>query len=242
MQNEKRMYLKFIDRGTAMQIQQAASGAPSGTTYKASFYDFSDDTAFFAESEALYKDFEACGENTLFNITFGRGDDMYMFTGRAKRAVLNRGSYLTLIEQWSDILFQSRRSDDRNEMRVSVRFYGLSEENMKNGVFQKSDEQAEFTAETFDISAGGLCMVSNEYLDSKHEPYFLAEFTLNGGKSEFLLPVRLIRKGNCPQTALYRYDYGLLFVYDRCQEEKGRLSAALTDTVFREKLSKLNRF
>jgi hypothetical protein len=242
MQSEKRMYLKFIDRGTAMRIQRTAAGEPSGTVYKASFYDFSADTAFFAESEALYGDFESYGENALLNITFARGDDMYTFTGRAKRALLNRGAHLTLIEQWSDIMFQSRRSDDRNEMRVSVRFYGLSAEDLKNGVFQKRDELPEFAAATFDISAGGLCMVSNEYLDSKYEPYFLAEFMLNSGKNEFLLPVRLIRKGNCPQTALYRYDYGLLFMYENCLEEKGRLSAALTDAVFRDKLSKLNRF
>lgn len=230
------MYLKFIARGTAMQLQSVASES----AYDAVFYDVNSDMSFFAESEALYNDFQALGVNAALKVTFSRGGDMYNFTGRVKNAVVERGAYLTLIEQWSDIAFQSRRSDDRNEMRVGVRLFGLTQAAIDSADFRKISDDPEFSADTFDVSTGGLCLVANEYLSSKYEPYFLAEFTLNR-KSEFLLPVRLIRKGNCPQTVMYRNDYGLLFMYESLPEEKARLSAALTDALFRERLSGFGR-
>ncbi len=54
-------------------------------------------------------------------------------------------------------------------------------------------------------------------------------------KERFLLPAKLVRKGNCPQTTLFRHDYGLSFLYEGVEREKTRL----IDALFGVKLSSI---
>lgn len=69
-------------------------------------------------------------------------------------------------------------------------------------------------------------MVSHDRLKCTSEPYALLEFSL-GAKSDFLLPAKLVRKGDCPQTTLYKFDYGFEFDFIRAPEEKERLVMAI---------------
>jgi len=79
---------------------------------------------------------------------------------------------------------------------------------------------------SFDISSGGLCVITNTLLSSKYDPYFLVRFSLSE-KDTFLLPTKIVRKSNYPRTKIGRYDYGFQFIFDNMPEEKARLTRAI---------------
>jgi hypothetical protein len=227
------MYLKFVERDTRMKMQMKADGEDTGAEYDASFYDLDTDLTFFARSEELY-DLADGGEDLPMNITFWLRENMYTFDGKLVGVAPHMGGHMVLVAQTSPISATSRRSDTRNEMRVPVNLYDISPDDM-SGHPRAPDGAPVFTAETFDVSAGGFCLVSNEPLISDRL-LFLAEFSLSE-KSDFLLPVKLLRRGDCPQTVLYHYDYGFLFVFDNVPAERARVATAITDAVFRSRLA-----
>lgn len=229
------MQMKFIERDTVLFIYEEIEGQSFDNVYEAKFYDIKDETTFFAQSTELYNAFQSLGKNANLRISFLRGANMYAFSGKARDVTIIGGARLMLIEQMTGLEATSRRKYDREEMKVDVQIFGLTEENLNSSNFKKANEIVEFVGETFDISAGGLCVVANRRLESAYEPYFLVEFTLNR-KDKFLLPAKLVRKGNCPQTMLYRCDFGFQFVYDNIPHEKERLTTAL----FSAKLSLFN--
>lgn len=231
------MYLKFIEEGTLFNISEEAQNSKSAFTCEAFFHRLNTDTSFFAKGEALYQNAQRLGAGVRLTVNFFRGPNMYTFTGAAKGVKLDNGIALTLIEQVSGIEATSRREYDRTEMRRDIYVYGLAEDDLNSGNLRKASHRAEFVSDMFDISAGGLCMVSNEYLNSSYEPYFLLEFSLTA-KDNFLLPAKLLRKGSCPQTTLYRYDYGFEFNFTHIPQEKDRLIMA----IFNAKLTAFGRW
>jgi hypothetical protein len=231
---KRQMYLKFIDRNTQMKIRMKTDSEDGGAEYRALFYDLDTDLTFFARSEEIYA-LAGDAEGSLVNVTFWLRENMYTFEGKLIGAASHMGEHMVLIEQMSLIAATSRRSDTRNEMRIHVNLYEMTQKDMELEKPRIPESGPIYMAETFDVSAGGFCLVSNEPLMSDG-PLFLAEFSLSD-KSEFLLPVRLLRKGNCPQTVLYHYDYGFLFVFDRIPGEKARVATAITDAVFRSRLA-----
>jgi c-di-GMP-binding flagellar brake protein YcgR len=233
------MFLKFIDRNTSMRIQTVVGDNGDGETYEALFGDLDTDTSFFAVCEGLYSAAPGLPEGTGLKITFWLHENLYVFEGRVSELAPHIGKNTLLIEQMTPIAATSRRSDTRNEVRIPVNLYTLAQGEIGKAPYRIPERDPVFSAETFDISAGGFCLVSNVPLESD-EQLFLAEFSLSS-KFEFLLPVKLLRKGNCPQTVLYHFDYGFLFVFDAIPNEKGRISAAITDMMFRTRLAALTR-
>jgi hypothetical protein len=231
------MLLKFIDRGTSMKVQVVLNEKNVGDAYTASFYDLDTDTSFFVISEGLCGAFPNLEQGCELKITFWLREHMYTFDGRAIGPAPQIDMFALLIEQMSPIAATSRRSDTRNEIRIPVNLYPYAA--IGPTPYRIPECDPAFMAETFDISAGGFCLVSNDPLYSD-EHMFLAEFNLSS-KFDFLLPVKLLRKGNCPQTVLYHFDYGFLFIYDDAPNEKSRLAAAITDMMFRTRLATITR-
>lgn len=228
------MQLRFIEKGSRMTLQVSRDDLPM--EFNGYFFEQVDDMGFFVESQDLYTFCESGGLKASVKVSFFRAGGMYAFTGRLRGTKLLRGQYLTQIEQISVIDKTTRRKDHRDEMRFDVSLYGITQANLQQGIFEKASQRPEFSCATLDVSAGGLCLVSNENLVSPFEPYFLSEFVLNE-KDLFLLPSQLVRRGNCPQTVLYRHDYGIMFLFDHIPDEKKRLSVA----IFKAKLAVAGR-
>lgn len=222
-----------------MKIQIVLNGENVGDAYTASFYDLDTDTSFFADSEGLYGAFPDIAQGAELKVTFWLREHLYIFEGRAAALAPHIGRYTLLIEQTTPIAATSRRSDTRNEIRIPVNLYTLPHTAVELTPYRVPECDPVFAAETFDISAGGFCLVSNAPLESD-EHLFLAEFNLSS-KFDFLLPVKLLRKGNCPQTVLYHFDYGFLFIFDEAPNEKAKIAAAITDMMFRTRLATISR-
>jgi hypothetical protein len=114
-------------------------------------------------------------------------------------------------------------------MSFNAGLYPISEEKVDefNGFsVEKPDGQPVFTAEAFDISTGGICLVSNKTLPKEYDPFYLIEFTL-ARTTNFLLPAKIMRRGSCPQTTLFSKDYGFKFIFDNIPQQKSRVSTAI---------------
>lgn len=234
------MELKFIEKGTILTINEATYGKVFDTTYRAAFNELVTEREFWAEGEELFHAFPDLREDLFLRISFLRFNSLFIFSGKALKTAVrsNNGTFLTLIERISGIESSSRREYPRHEITLNVRLFGLSESALNAGIFlrPRAGDKEEFSSLSFDISAGGISFVSNESLVSRFEPYFLAEFTLNSS-DYFLLPAKLIRRGNCPQFVQYKYDYSFIFIYDNIPDEKNRLITA----IFNAKLAAFNR-
>ncbi len=227
------MHLTFIEKRTPMTIVPGKVSGEGGASYEAEFYDMSSDTTFWARSEALYNAVAGSDTGDRMLVAFSRTAYVYTFYARAISVMVEGGEYLTKIEQITGMEEVNRRSDHRDEITIKVRIFGLNEADLLERRFVKADYTPVFTSETFDISSGGLCLVSNDTLESRFEPYFMCEFTL--GKERFLLPAKLVRKGDCPQTTLFRHDYGLAFLLEGIEHERTRL----IDALFNVKISSI---
>lgn len=231
------MFLKEIKTDTNLHIVEVVDGKETDVTYKGVFTDLVSDRSFFVRSIELYNAFPQMGDNTELLISFFRGDSICTFSGKADRVIIKNGMYLTLIEQASDIVPSSRRKYQREEMMVNVLLYDLKEDRLNSPPYTRSGLRVVFSSDTFDISAGGLCLVSNSRIRNDVGPYFLVEFSLSKGKDTFLLPGKVVRKSNSPQMPMYKYDYGIQFIYDKIPNERKRLVNAL----FNAKFSAFNR-
>lgn len=232
------MQIKFIEKGTALFVYEKADDQNLDAICETKFFDIKDETTFYAEGMEFHSRFSKLREYDRLKIIFLRGPNMYEFFGKVTGVAKSGGAYLTLIEQLTGMVATSRRRYSREELEIDVRLYGISQDDLQSGNLKKADNDIEFNGVTLDIGSGGLCVVSNNRLDSAYEPFFLVEFTLNR-KDEFLLPAKLVRKGSCPQTVLYRYDYGFEFLYDYISREGEE--QRLTTALFSAKLALFNR-
>lgn len=229
------MQLNFIHKGTVFYINSGENSGNSDNLLETRFFEYKERNLFYAEGIEIYNNFSKLA-NTNLNIFFYREANMYSFTGKVIESARRGNVYLTLIEQLTDFQVSSRRKYARDELALHVLLYEISEINLKNSKILKKDTPI-FSGTTLNVSVGGICLASNLRLYSKSEPYFLIEFTLNQ-KDAFLLPAMLMRKGNCPQTAVYKYDYGFQFLYEYVPQEEEKLTTAL----FTAKLHLINRF
>lgn len=229
------MNLILIEKNTVFYICEASYNKALDNTldknlYKATFHDIDTDVLFFVESEELYHNFQNFRQDSHVEINFSREDHFYTFAGKIKDYTHKYGAYLLLIEQISPITSSNRRIHPRNPISTNIQVYELSENDLSNLNFMKAANSAGFSAMTLDISAGGLCIVSNTPLPQTSEPYFLLKFNLEPRENKdnhFLLPAKLLRRGNCPQTTAYNYDYGFIFLFSKVPQEKDRLVMSL---------------
>jgi len=218
------MELRHIERGTKFVIYEELQQRAVSDEHEAVFKYHESDRLIVVQCAWLYENYDRLNLGAQLNISYGDESDVHTFIGVAREKLRSNG--LVMIEQLTDIETKSRRQFDRDEIRVSARVYGLPEAKLSSTVFELEGNSPDLTDMSFDISAGGLCIVTNTLLSSKHDPYYLVEFALSE-KDRFILPSRIVRKSNYPRTRIGRYDYGFQFIFDKMPEEKARLTTAI---------------
>jgi len=222
------MILRYIERGTNLQIDAKMEGEAESTIYEATFYDlydFVNETSFVVQSSKLNRDFSRIDQSVVMYISFMRGEFIYSFTGRASGKMYND---MVIIDVLSGIEELNRRTYDRDEIRVDVKVYGLPEDQISEVKYMKPVGKPAMSDVSFDISSGGMCIISNTVLKSEFDPYYLVEFSF-GTWDQFLLPAKLVRKSNYARTKIGRFDYGFEFIFDHLPNEKGRLTKAIVN-------------
>jgi len=216
--------LAHIERGTKLTVFEELQQRAISDKYEAVFRYYESDKLLVVQCPWLYDNYDSLNLGARLNISYGDEMHSYVFTGQAREKL--RGNGLVMIEQLSNLEKTSRRQFDRDEIRVPVCAYGLAEAKLSTSSFIRPATPPDLRDVSFDISSGGLCVVTNTLLSSKHDPYYLVEFGFSD-KDSFLLPSRLVRRSNYPRTKIGRYDYGFQFIYDQMHEEKGRLTRAI---------------
>ena len=218
------MDLRHIERGTKLQIYEELQQRAVSDEHEAVFRYHESDKLIVVQCAWLYENYDRLNLGAQLNVSYDTDTDVHSFIGRAREKL--RGNGLVMIEQLTDMETKSRRQFDRDEIRVSVSVYGLPEAKISASSFEKPDNKPDFTDISFDISSGGVCVITNTLLNSKYDPYYLVEFAFSE-KDSFLLPSRVVRKSNYPRTKIGRYDYGFQFIFDNMPEEKSRLTRAI---------------
>lgn len=219
------MDLGLIERGTTLHISRETEQSTAGNTFEAVFryLDLDDETLFIVQCAGLYKSLDKPDGDARVFIHFTQGANIYSFYGRVKEK--RGGSSLVVIEQLTGIGPFSRRADVRDELRFDVQIFGIPEEKIATKEYSRPESEPDMVEKLFDVSAGGFCVITNACLNSQHDPFYLAEFTL-GEKNYFLLPARLVRRSNYSRSKIGKFDYGFKFILDNMPGEKGRLTNA----------------
>ena len=219
------MNLGYIKKGAKLVFYEEMQQRAVSDEYEATFRYLENDKHLVVQSTWLYENYDRLNLGAKLNISFEASPAaMGSFIGVAKEKL--RANGLVMIEQISAIEEKTRRKYDRDELRVHVKVYGLPEAKVNSSVFEKPASEPDLKDISFDVSSGGLCVVTNTLLSSKYDPFYLVEFEFND-KDSFLLPSKIVRKSNYPRTKIGRYDYGFQFIYDNLPEEKSRLTRAI---------------
>jgi len=218
------MVIRHIDRGTKLIIYEELQQRAVSDEHEAVFRYHESEKMLVIQCSWLYENFDRLNLGAQLNISFGSESTVNTFIGAPREKL--RGNGLVMVEQLTNIETKSRRQFDRDEIRVNVNVYGAPESKMTTSVTEKPDGNPDLTDISFDISSGGLCIVTNTLLSSKYDPNYIVEFALTE-KDRFLLPSRIVRKSNYPRTKIGRYDYGFQFIFDNSPEEKARLTRAI---------------
>ena len=224
------MLLSHIERGTKMLIAVENQQLIRGGAYEAVFRYCEDDTKFIVHCIGLYEIYDTLEWRVPLHIGFSGGPLIYKFTGCLQEK--QRGSGMLLIEQLTDIKSVNRRQYERDEIRTKVQIFGLPDDMRSSSNNEKSNMRPALTDTTFDVSPGGLCVITDNMLTSEHDPYYLAEFYI-GDKDLFLLPAKLVRRSNFQRSKIGKHDYGFQFLLDEMPEKKSEL----TKSILRRKLS-----
>ena len=218
------MDISQISRGTTLRIFEELQQRALSDEHEAVLRYHETNRLIVVQCAWLYDNYDRLNLGAKLNVSYGDDLNTYSFIGRAHEKLRNNG--LVMIEQLTDVTASSKRQFSRDELRLTVSVYGLPESKLSTPPYQKPDTKSELTDVSFDISSGGLCLVTNILLSSKFDPYYLVEFTLSE-KDSFLIPSKLVRRSNYPRTKIGRYDYGFQFLYDYIPDEKSRLTRAI---------------
>lgn len=214
------MHLKLIEKDTLLDISTCDE-----VLYSATFHDVDSDTSFYIVNDELFEECENLRNN--LNVSFTCEDIIYSFIAKTVRATKRNNLNLVLLQQCSAFSSKSRRKHPRDEIKMEARLFSLDEFELEEPLFINSQRELFFPGVCFDISQGGLGLVSNDPMDFELGMYFLIELLIGQKKDRFILPAKLVRIGDCPQTALYKYDYGLEFIFAENSNEKSRLCGSL---------------
>jgi len=218
------MVVRHIDRGTKLIIYEELQQRAVSDEHEAVFRYHDSEKMLVIQCAWLYDNFDRLNLGAQLNISFGTEATVNSFLGVAREKL--RGNGLVMVEQLTAIETKSRRQFDRDEIRVNISVYGVPESKLTSNPVEKPEGSPDLTDVSFDISSGGLCIITNTLLSSKHDPNYIVEFSLTD-KDNFILPARIVRKSNYPRTKIGRYDYGFQFIFDNINEEKARLTRAI---------------
>ena len=220
------MVLRLIKRGTQLSIIDRSAQDEDSGVYEALFHDMHDvvkGTSFIIQCSKLNRNYDKIGPNAVLEISYVEGPSIYKFTGRIAGKTYTD---MLIIEQLSEIEELNRRIYQRDEIRVEVKIFGIPEGEINSEKFVIPSLKPTLSDVSFDVSAGGMCIITNAALKSEHDPYYIMEFSLSE-KDQFLLPAKIVRRSNHPRTKIGRHDYGFQFIFDNLPNEKSRLTKAI---------------
>ena len=220
------MILRHIERGTQLCISDPAGQIDGILEYDAIFHDMHDlvrETSFVVQCAKISRNFSSFDRNAILEISFTKGPNIYSFTGRITSKINND---MIVFEQTSEIETLNRRIYQRDEIRVEVKVYGLPEELLNAPRYTIPDTKPVLTDVSFDVSSGGMCIISNIVLSTEYDPYYLVEFFLSD-KDWFLFPAKLVRRSKFARSRVGKHDYGFQFIFDNLPEDKIRLTKAI---------------
>ena len=228
------MVLAYIVRGMKMSIFVEIDKRTVSDVFEADFKYLENDTVIAVQCAGLSGIYDNLNWDAQLHISYSDGPKKYSFKGRIMDK--KRGSDIVLIEQLSSIETVNRRQYERDEFRVSVRLFGIPNEKLDDLRVDLWSDEPEISPDmqemTFDISIGGLCIITDKKLASDNDPYYFVQFKI-GDRDHFLLPSKLVRRSDYQRTKIGKYDYGFQFIFDKIPEEKKRLTKA----ILRRKLS-----
>ena len=218
------MVLGHIERGTRLDIyEELDQRAISDGIYEAEFRYMDSSHTFVIRCNELYERFDSLNKNAHLCFTFMSGPYVHTFTGFAREKQRNG---ILLIEMLSDIETHNRRQFDRDEIRVVVKIYRLAETDIEKPYHEKPVGDPLISDMSFDISIGGMCVITSTPLTADCDPYYLVEFSMTD-KDYHLLPTKLVRRSNNPRSRIGKYDYGFQFLLDHMPAEMTRLTKGI---------------
>ena len=218
------MSLLQLTKGKQLTIFEEIHNRAVSEEYEAIVRQHKDERLVVVSCPWLHANYERLNLGSQLNVGFEIDDVAYSFIAVAKSKL--RGGNQVVLEQLTDIETLEKRKFNRDELRVDVAIYGLPKSKVSSSSFNRPEVAPDLVDASFDLSSGGLCIITDTLLSSKHDPYYLLEFSLTA-KDTFRLPARLVRRSNYPRTKVGKYDYGFQFFYDALPEEKGRLTTAI---------------
>ena len=219
------MQLRHIERGALLKIK-AKGEQGENIVYEAMFYDMNDpiyESTFVVQCSKLNRNYKKHGKDERMDISFNVGPSAYAFSGRLGGKTY---SDLVVIEKTSAIEEINQRKDQRDDIRVEVRIYGLPKDMLEERMYDRPEVPPSLVDLSFDISNGGMSVVSDINLTSEHDPYYLLDFSFNR-KDSFILPAMLVRRSDDARSKVGKYDYGLRFLFDSMPNERNRLANAI---------------
>jgi len=216
--------LRHIKRGMKFVVYEELQKRAVSDEHEAIFRYHESDRLIVVQCSWLYENYDRLNLGAQLNVSYGDDQTVHSFIGVAREKLRSSGQ--VMIEQLTDIETKSRRQFDRDEIRVNVKVFGIPEAKIQSSTFDNMVNSPDLSDVSFDISAGGLCVITNTLLSSKYDPYYLVEFALSD-KDRFVLPAKIVRKSNYPRTKIGRYDYGFQFIFDKMPEEKAKLTTAI---------------
>ena len=218
------MKLRHIEPGTKLTVFVEHDNQAAGDGIEAVFRYLENDNHFLIKCSKLYDGYDVLDHDKNLKISFAIGPYIYTFHGRVIEKQRNSG--MLMIEQRTELNKINRRMYERDEIRLHIRIDGLPTAMISELKHHKIRNEPDMIETTFDVSSGGLCVISHRVLRSEHDPYYLLEFALSD-RDSFLLPAKLVRRSNYPRTRIGKYEYGFQFIFDKHPDDKGRLTSAI---------------
>ena len=217
------MVLGNIARGTKLYVFEEQDEETVYKEYQAVFHYLVDESHFLIKCESLYKKFDSLNRESRLNISFRLGPEDCHFFG----VLLDKrgSSDMLLFEQVTDIEMISRRKHARDELHFFIRVFGIAEEKISDQASYDTSGQPDMVDQTFDISTGGLCIITDKVLLSDFSPFFLLEVALSE-HDFFMLPAKLVRVSTNPRSRIGRYEYSFQYLAEMSTEVKSRLASA----------------
>jgi len=217
------MVLGHIERGANLFIYEEMNNETLSEVYTADFHYLESDASFVVKCARLNESFDNLDPKAHLSISFMTGPFINTFRGRA---VEKKRGGMVLIDQISDISTHNRRQFHRDEIRVPVRLHDLPETMRNKSYHGKPAGEPIWSDTSFDVSIGGMCIITNKALQHDQDPFFLIEFSLTE-RDYHVLPAKMVRRANCSRTIIGRFDYGFQFLFDHLPDDKARLTKGI---------------
>ena len=214
------MQLRYINRGTILDIQIMGDSKFSKTEFVGKFYQLERGVTFYLECDQLMKLLGDSKKNISLGFRFHEGASIFTFTGRVVEIARKDFNDYILVCATSLIDESSRRKFPRMEVSVHVKLFKYDEEEPnKCGDLMLHDV-------TQDISVGGLCLYSDDPLED--EKMFVAEFSFNTTKRIYL-PVLHLRSEYLGSKGYRNYAHAFVYSSPGDSEEIKQLTLAMFD-------------